>query len=603
MQPIYILLFGAIGIIIAIGVGLELSKTIEDFIVYFLFWLLYIITIATFINIIIVVNYYLVMKDKTGTPGTQGPVGDAGDSGDAGLCDPACRDSICENQILDMISTELQKKTTGSSKLRFNNIYIKSKIKQMCASDEFKQLVPYNGPYNLVNYLKDIWKIWFNNLYEAGGSKYFETISAENEFDWLSENPFFEIKKYDVFYWGMGKQYRPKVVNKCYDSIDGNNPDLTSSGSILRVSKTTLYDKLGDDSGARAVNRVSFWRPRQFTYKGAVYYPVGDLAIGPSTKNDNIRTTKYVGRISFPLPLKGPNRETILVSGDVKGPIDYNLVWKNNSGKQFWIWRPIAPKNYISLGDVITYNANPPLTGEKAPIRCVFQDLTIRATPNGNVLWSSYGSPNAINTMLLGFKPNTALGSFEGANKANCYNLFRAVVGLNVNNIPASDINGSFYYLDESKYDTEYIIGADVGNPPSNKDANKVGKGYINFPKKDAKYSILPYLNLKNNAVLKHQMTNIKLNAKLIPNAISNAYLISKDDKCLNYAEKTVKLDACDEEISSQTFSIIFTGNKKNECKLQHYESKKIINFKNDLYTLVNENEQTDIEYQMFIME
>ena len=151
MQPFYILLFGAIGIIIAIGVGLELSKTIEDFIVYFLFWLLYIITIATFINIIIVVNYYLVMKDKTGTPGKQGPIGDAGDSGDAGLCDPACRDSICENQILDMISTELKNKGTGSDKLRFNNIYIKSKIKQMCASDEFKQLVPYNGPYNLIN--------------------------------------------------------------------------------------------------------------------------------------------------------------------------------------------------------------------------------------------------------------------------------------------------------------------------------------------------------------------------------------------------------------------------------------------------------------------
>ena len=33
--------------------------------------------------------------------------------------------------------------------------YIKSKIKQLCGSDEFKQLAPYNGPINLINYLKD----------------------------------------------------------------------------------------------------------------------------------------------------------------------------------------------------------------------------------------------------------------------------------------------------------------------------------------------------------------------------------------------------------------------------------------------------------------
>jgi hypothetical protein len=601
MQPLYIFIFGAIGVIIAIGVGLELSKGLEDFVVYLLFWLLYIVTIATFINIIMVVNYYLTMKDKTGVPGVQGELGDAGDSGDTGLCDPTCRDSICEEQILEMINGELTKRVKDTSTFRFNNIYIKSKIRQMCSSDEFKQLSPYNGPYNLINYIKDIWKIWFDSLYEAGGSKYFETISAENEFDWLSENPYFEIKKYDLFYWGMGKQYRPQVNNKCYDSLDGNTPDLNSSGSILRVSKTTLYDSLGNDSGSGATNNVSFWRPRQFTYKGAVYYPIGDLAIGPNRANENIKTVKHVGQIRFPLASRGPFRETILISGDVKGPIDYNLVWTNN---KFWIWRPIAPKNYLSLGDVVTFNANPPLTGEQAPTRCVFNDLTIRVPPNGNVLWSSYGAPTSINTLILGFTPNN--GSYVGSSKSNCYNMFRAVVGLNVNSIPESDINGSFYQLDETKYDTNFTIGVDYGSPPLNKDSNKVGKGYINFPQKDSKYSILPYLNLKNNAVLNHKMTNTNINATLILNAISNAYLLNIGDetnkKCLNFDGKTVTIASCDEEISSQTFSIIFTGNKKNECKLQHYESKKIIKFKNGLYTLVNNDEQTDIEYQMFIM-
>ena len=54
----------------------------------------------------------------------------------------------------------------------------------MCSSEEFKQLAPYNGPINLINYLKDIWKIWIGLLYDAGGMLYFETIGAEDQFDW-----------------------------------------------------------------------------------------------------------------------------------------------------------------------------------------------------------------------------------------------------------------------------------------------------------------------------------------------------------------------------------------------------------------------------------
>jgi hypothetical protein len=185
--------------------------------------------------------------------------------------------------------------------------------------------------------------------------------------------------------------------------------------------------------------------------------------------------------------------------------------------------------------------------------------------------------------------------------------MFRAVIGLNMNTIPESDINGSFYYLDENKYDINNIIGRENGNPPINNDANKVGKGYIKFPQKDVKYSIMPYLNLKNNAVLKHVMSNIKINVQLIPNAISNAYLINigndKYKKCLKFDGKAVTIASCDEEVSSQVFSILFTGNKKNECKLQHYDTKKIIKFKNDLYTLVDINSKTDIEYQLFIMQ
>ena len=44
MELIYMIFIGIIGIIIAIGVGLEISKGIDEFTVSMLFWILYIIS-------------------------------------------------------------------------------------------------------------------------------------------------------------------------------------------------------------------------------------------------------------------------------------------------------------------------------------------------------------------------------------------------------------------------------------------------------------------------------------------------------------------------------------------------------------------------------
>jgi len=605
MDSLYIFIFGAIGIIIAIGVGIEISKGIEEFVIYLLFWMLYIVTIATFINIFLVANYYLTMKDKTGQPGPQGPIGDSGDNGNAGLCDPTCGDSICENKIIDMITESLKNSPGSDSTVRFNNIYIKSKVRQMCGSDEFKQLAPYNGPQNLNNYLTDIWKIWFDKLYESGGLKYFENIAAETEFDWINDNPFQEIKQYDVFYWGMGKQYRPEIVDKCYNSTNGNTPDSNdSSGKIVRASPTTLYDELGNSDGSGAENKVSFWRAKQYTYKSAVYYPVGDIAIGPNRARDNANLKRRVGSITLDTS-SGPNRETIIVSGDVVGPIDYDLIWTN---KKLWFWRPIAPLNYISLGDVVTFDKDQPATGDNAPIRCVPYNITLRINPSGNILWSSYGDTASTNALLLGFKPNDGSFVSSGLNTddSNCYNMFRTIIGMDSTNIPESDVNGGFYYLDATKYDSAFIIGTDYGSANSDS-SNLVGKGYIKFPKKDAKYSVLSYLNLKNNPVLIHQMTNLEITAKLIPNAISNSYLISlssNKNQCINFdGTSLTRKNVCDEYNTSQIFSIMFTGNKKNECKLQHNDTKNVIKYQDGVLTLVEHDEQNNIENQLFIMQ
>ena len=611
-----------IAAVIAIGIGLELSSGIDEFVLFVLFWMLYIITIVTFINIFLVINYYLNMKHKTGPVGSPGPPGDRGDKGDVGICDPGCRDTICETQINDLILDELKKRVT-KGEVKINNVYIKSKVRLMCASDEFKQLAPVNGPQNLINYVKNIWLIWLDLLYNSGGIKYFETVGAESEFEWLASNPFDELKKYDVFYWGMGKQYRPEVIEKCYSSQDGNHPD-DGDHYVLRTSTTNYYDLLGNDEGSGSYYSVSFWRAKQFTYKGNVFYPVGDVLMGPDRANDSIAGSKVVGQFEIPGLISCPERQTIIVSGDVKGPVDYILIWsnynKNNNDNNnvFWIWRPIPPPEFMALGDVVTFDNTKPETGDNAPIRCVPLYITKQMNPNGNMFWSSIGSIHPTNLLLLGYVPNSNTGETVSATTSNAYNLFRAVIGTNAN-IPASDVNANFYSLEPTKYDSNYIIGGTpietssslysdsnsslASNPDKSSGSNLVGKGYLPTYRKDSQYSILAYINLKNNPILTHTMSKTKFEGNLIPNAISNAYLIKMNDKCVNYNnESGVSYSDCDEAIDSQIFSIITTGNKKNECRIQHYNSKQYIKYKNGMVILIDEDDKNEREHTLFIM-
>ena len=64
--------------------------------------------------------------------------------------------------------------------------------------------------------------------------------------------------------------------------------------------------------------------------------------------------------------------------------------------------------------------------------------------------------------------------------------------------------------------------------------------------------------------------------------------LIKNDNKCLNFVNNRIKENECDELIETQIFSIIFTGNKKNECRIQNYNSKKYIKYQNPNMFLKN---------------
>lgn len=197
-------------------IGNILSNKIDDPTMKVLFWFMYLITIMTIAVIGMVIFFYFILKDKRGPPGMRGVVGEGGEGGDVGKCQQGCRNQICYKKTIKSINTIVNKLAGNPDKeILVKNVYIMNKANQICASEEFAQLVPYRGPNDLIKYLQEIWTEWVELIYKAGGRAYFESIGAENDFEWIGENPFDEIKKYDVFYWGMGEAYRPEIIQKC----------------------------------------------------------------------------------------------------------------------------------------------------------------------------------------------------------------------------------------------------------------------------------------------------------------------------------------------------------------------------------------------------
>lgn len=204
------------GILFALGLGIQLSNKITDTTIFLLFWFMYILTLITITTVVLSIIFYNTLKKKQGPVGARGEKGDKGPVGDAGLCDINCRNKICSTKIIKFIEDEVNELAGNPDPdIKLKNLYIRERVTQICGSDEFKQFAPYRGANDLIAYLKTTWKTWIELIYKAGGSKYFESIGAENEWEWVKDNPFDEIKKYDIFYWGLGKEYRPRIKSKC----------------------------------------------------------------------------------------------------------------------------------------------------------------------------------------------------------------------------------------------------------------------------------------------------------------------------------------------------------------------------------------------------
>ncbi len=242
-------------------------------------------------------------------------------------------------------------------------------------------------------------------------------------------SPFDEIEKYKSWYWGRSKLLKPKIVVKnpdetdksffkktCYNDkkikiLETNNffelfSTKNISQNIIGNERIQPFNKFGSAN-------VKFFRPRKYIDKKEhhffrTYKPVGDIIVSEAelllstdsrSKNQCLPVTDD-HKSEFFRKYATNNVKTILVSGDTKAPIDYEVIYTsvktrgiNKYLDGFTIWKPIPPPNYKSLGYVIDTRSYPPSENPPKPsfniVVCVPEDVTIQLSSGLQNIWST----------------------------------------------------------------------------------------------------------------------------------------------------------------------------------------------------------------------
>jgi hypothetical protein len=101
--------------------GIKLSETIKEADNKLLFWILYVVTLLSFLQLTISIIFFIKYRKKVGPIGPRGFMGERGDKGDEGSCgidtegkqDKACREKslmlLIEKNFRDSLGRELNK--------------------------------------------------------------------------------------------------------------------------------------------------------------------------------------------------------------------------------------------------------------------------------------------------------------------------------------------------------------------------------------------------------------------------------------------------------------------------------------------------------------
>jgi hypothetical protein len=485
MIVLYVL-FIIIIMMISIFIGLQLASNIEDPTLYVLFWIVYLIVCMSLANGIAITYFWDIVKKKTGPPGPRGPDGDIGKTGLKGKCNETCSVKTCSFNLRKVIENKL-KALSGQDSVSISNQMILYKLDQMCNSKDYEIIAPMKGPNNIQKYMSDLWEKWIELLYKAGGLEFFNDAAAEDDYKWRDgNNPFDEISKYDLWSWGLTRDFEPIAIEICDEPSKSNEfPQIDKPR--FKYVYTNCYDWVLDDYKSRAKQDLSVWVASNAVVDHEYYYPVGFIAVGPARRGERGSARKFIGNTTISRS-NGPDKSTIIVTGDVQPPIDYIWKWNSEGSRMYWgasMWTPVPPPGYVCMGDVMVKGFNKPPLGKNAPIRCIPAKY-VNVIPNsGNTLiWCDRGSRAYSDGSIFGMTN----GAWAQGNHDNAYNLFRCVRGY-----PRTMGTGSFPLY---KINDKALLKIETHIKTVEQRYSNNALGWHGSPSRDSKYSIFTFLGL-----------------------------------------------------------------------------------------------------------
>ena len=182
-----------------------------------------------------------------------------------------------------------------------------------------------------------------------------------------------------------------------------------------------------------------------------------------------------------------PNKETILVTGDVADPEDYKKLWDNTNSYEkmnMTIWRPECPYGYESLSDVATIGTNKPTNSE---FKCVPKDCLTKNENKMKTILKTYD-----NEKIIGYSD---VNDNLNATNDNSYNFFRF----------KTKEQKPLYTINEQCKST-----AKTKVKPVEDRYKQLGYGWHGRPVRNPKYSIFSYLVQMPEAIISNKETNYK---------------------------------------------------------------------------------------------
>lgn len=193
--------------------------------------------------------------------------------------------------------------------------------------------------------------------------------------------------------------------NQGHDYLEGKQPawksiEYTKPKSIgFYHPKSKNREDVDEPSpGERNLVKNEYYKDEQ----GRYYYPLGSVWSGLIVDDESGRkdaneftpesNETYTGNNG-----NGPEKETVLVSGDVVDPIEYIKVWNSKGDgegcldcqeEEATIWRPIPPEGYICLGDVVVRGNAKPDPRDVSLVKCV-PEKCVAKVPLGQKVWDA----------------------------------------------------------------------------------------------------------------------------------------------------------------------------------------------------------------------